>query len=119
MSKNKSNSKSQSETVGVGKVPGRFKEFVQKYPDMAAAYNALGDAAQAAGPLDAKTRALVKLGIAIGMQHEGATHSHTRKAIEAGATPDEVRHAALLAVTTLGFPRMMAARGWIEDVLSR
>ncbi|MBI5397157.1 MAG: carboxymuconolactone decarboxylase family protein [Verrucomicrobia bacterium] len=109
---------SKSETVKVGQVPGRYKKFLEKHPDVARAYNALGDAAQAAGPLDAKTRALAKLGIAIGMQHEGAVHSHTRKAIEAGAKPDEVRHVALLAVTTLGFPRMMAARGWIEDVLA-
>lgn len=107
---------SSSKTPKVGQVPRRFKDFTRKYPTVAKSYAALGEATLAAGPLDAKTRALVKLGIAIGMQHQGATHSHVRKAVEAGATADEVRHAALLAVTTLGFPSMMAALSWVEDV---
>ena len=36
---------------------------------------------------------------------------------DAGWTPDELRHAVVLATTTLGFPRMMAAYTWVEDVL--
>ena len=35
---------------------------------------------------------------------------------EAGATIDECRHAILLATTTIGFPAMMAALSWAEDV---
>ncbi len=99
------------------KVPGRFQRFEREQPRIVAAYTALGDACQDAGPLAAPQRALVKLGVAIGMQHEGAVHSHTRKALEAGASPAEIRHAALLATTTIGFPRMMAALSWIDDVL--
>ena len=106
-----------SKTARTGQVPGRFKKFVKDYPAIAGAFDALGAAERAAGPLDARACEFVKLGIAIGMQHEGATHSHVRKAIEAGATPDEVRHAALLAITTLGFPGAMAALSWVEDVL--
>jgi alkylhydroperoxidase/carboxymuconolactone decarboxylase family protein YurZ len=98
-------------------VPGRFQRFERDQPKIAAAYTALGDACQNAGPLEARTRALVKLGVAIGMQHEGAVHSHTRKALEAGASAAEIRHAALLATTTIGFPRMMAALSWMDDVL--
>jgi 4-carboxymuconolactone decarboxylase len=70
------------------------------------------------GPLDKKTRELVKLGIAIGNRHEGGTHSHTRRALDAGATPDEVRHVALMALTTIGFPAAMAALTWVEDILN-
>jgi alkylhydroperoxidase/carboxymuconolactone decarboxylase family protein YurZ len=43
--------------------------------------------------------------------------SHTRKAMAAGATPDEITHAVLLALTTTGFPNMMAAMGWVDSVL--
>ncbi len=50
---------------------------------------------------------------------EGAAHSHVRRALEAGATPDELRHAALLALTTLGFPNMMKGLMWVEDVLKK
>jgi 4-carboxymuconolactone decarboxylase len=106
-----------SKTPKAGEVPGRFKEFMRRYPAVASAYTALGNASQEAGPLEIRTRALVKLGIAIGMQHQGATHSHVRKALEAGATPEEIRHAAVLGVTTMGFPRTIAALSWVDDVL--
>ena len=98
--------------------PKRFLRFIEKHKDVGEAYQALGKATAAAGPLDAKTAALVKLGIAIGMRHEGAVHAHARKALAAGWTPDELYHAAILATTTLGFPNMMAAYSWIEDVIS-
>jgi len=106
-----------STTVTKGNIPTKFKRFGQKYPAVMKAYEALGAATQEAGPLDKKTRSLVKLAIAAGAWREGAVHSHTRRALEAGCTPEEIRHAILLATTTLGFPSMMAALTWVEDVL--
>jgi alkylhydroperoxidase/carboxymuconolactone decarboxylase family protein YurZ len=100
-------------------LPTRFQQFGKKYPAVMKAYEALGAATAKAGPLDAKTRALVKLAIATGAWREGAVHSHTRRALAAGCSPDEIRHVVLLATTTLGFPSMMAARTWVEDVLGR
>ena len=81
------------------------------------AFEILGEAAKSAGPLNSKTAALVKLGLSLGSGLEGSTHSSTRKALAAGGTPAEVRHAALLGTTTLGFPAMMRGRSWVEDVL--
>ena len=100
-------------------LPAPFTAIRRRYPELCAAYDALGEQARRAGPLDAKTHALVKLGLALGARLEGASHAHVRRALEAGCTPDEVRHVALLAVTTLGFPAMMTALGWVEDVLGR
>lgn len=99
------------------KIPKRFLKFQKTYPAVAKGYEQLGAAARKAGPLDAKTRALVSLAIAVGARHEGAVHSHTRKALEAGCTPAQIRHAVLLSVTTMGFPNMMAAMSWVDDVL--
>ena len=99
-------------------LPKRFTDFVKAYPDVGKAYNELGHAVGAAGPLDAKTRQLVKVGIAISAGLEGGTHSHVRKALEAGATPEEIRHAALQCLTTIGFPAMMKGLSWIDDVLN-
>lgn len=101
------------------KLPSRYVKFFERYPDVGQAYRKLGDAVSDAGPLDSKTSALVKLGIAIGARMEGAVHSHVRKSREAGATPDEIRHVALQATTTLGFPNMMAALSWVDDVLEK
>ena len=100
----------------MGKIPGWYLEQRNRHPEVLEAYEKLGEACQAAGPLDGKTRALVKLAIAIGSRHEGAVHSHTRRSIEAGASIDECRHTVLLATTTIGFPAMMAALSWVEDV---
>lgn len=100
------------------KPPQRFNAFVEKYPDVGDAYQALGKAVARAGPLDGKTRELIKLGVAIAAGQQGGTHSHTRKALDAGATPDELRHAAMQTLTTLGFPTMMRGLSWVEDVLS-
>ncbi len=98
-------------------IPKRFQDFMKKYPDVAKGYEMLGDAVHAAGPLDARTRALIKLGISAGARLEGAVHSHARKALEAGVKPEEMRHAVILALPTIGLPSMMAALSWIDDVL--
>lgn len=101
------------------KIPKRYQNFKKLHPAVFKAYSDLGNASQKAGPLGAKSRALVKLAIAIGRGLEGATHSHTRRALEAGCTAAEIRHVVLLSVTTLGFPSMMAAMSWVDDVLEK
>ena len=106
-----------SKTVKPGKLPMRYLEFQKEWPEVFRAYDALGTAAHAAGPLDGRSRALVGLAMAVGTRHEGAVHSHTRKALAAGLTPAEIRHAVLLSVTTCGFPNMMAALSWVDEVL--
>jgi 4-carboxymuconolactone decarboxylase len=99
------------------KPPRQYDQMTSRYPAVADAYETFGEAVTHAGPLDGRSAHLVKLGIAIGMRHEGAVHAHTRKSLAAGISPDELRHAALLAATTLGWPNMMAAYMWVEDEL--
>lgn len=100
-------------------IPGWYKEQRKRYPNVIEAYERLSEETLRAGPLDARTRSLAKLGIAIGSRHEGAVHSHVRKSLEAGATIDECRHVALMSTTTIGFPSMMAALSWVEDVAKK
>jgi len=97
-------------------IPARYQHFEKSYPAVMQAVEALGEVTQSAGPLDSKTRALVKLAIAVGALREGAVHSHTRRALEVGCTPDELRHVGVLAITTIGFPSTMAAMSWLEDI---
>ena len=98
-------------------LPKPFQEFKSQYPEIASLYENLGSKCQSAGPLDAKTRCLVNLGIAVGAVSPGAVKSHARKALENGASREELYHALLLALTTVGFPAMIAAIGWVEEVL--
>ena len=100
-------------------IPKRFKKFKEDFPKVAEAYENLGNAVHSAGPLDNKTRALVKLGISAGARLEGGFHSHVRKAIDAGVTKEEMVHAAMLALPTIGLPSMMAALSWIDDVFEK
>ena len=91
---------------------------MEAHPAIATDYESLGTAVHADGPLDDKTRALIKLGISTGARLEGALHSHARKALEAGATKDEMRHVVILAIPTIGLPSTMAALTWLEDIIS-
>ncbi len=99
--------------------PKSYQQFKKEFPAVVEAYERLGEACHWLGPLDPKTRELIKIGIALGAGLESATRSHVRRALEAGATPEEVRHAALLATTTIGFPSMMRAMTWVNDVLEK
>jgi 4-carboxymuconolactone decarboxylase len=101
----------------MAKLPKPFVQFTREHPAVGRAYEALGTASAEAGPLDAKTRELVKLGLAIGARLEGAVHSHARRAREAGATVAEIRHVVALAAPTLGLPTTVAAYTWVREVL--
>jgi 4-carboxymuconolactone decarboxylase len=101
----------------MSKLPQAYQQFQQSHEKVAQAYEQLGAAAAESGPLDAKTRELVKLGMAAAIKSESAVHSHTHRALEAGATPAEVEHAVVLGVTTVGFSAMMTALAWAQAAI--
>jgi AhpD family alkylhydroperoxidase len=99
--------------------PKYYQSIVKQYPHYMAALDAVGEAAASAGPLPEKTRHLVQLGAAAAIRSEGAVHSHARRALAAGATREELQHAVISATSTIGFPNVMAALSWINDVTQR
>lgn len=100
------------------KLPKFYVRFKKDHPRVWKAYEKLGAAAAEAGPLNAKTRELIKLGMAAAAKSESAVHSHVHRALEAGASAGEVEHTVLLAVTTLGFPAMMTALAWVQAAIA-
>jgi 4-carboxymuconolactone decarboxylase len=68
--------------------------------------------------LSERERRLVKLGIAVGAESEGAVRSHVRKLLSVGASQGEILHTIVLALTTIGFLATNAALGWAEEVLA-
>ena len=98
-------------------LPKIYEKFSDKFPGVLKEFKKLGQACREAGPLDQKSQDLIKLGIAIGANSRGGVMSSTRKSLEAGASPDEIAHAVLLATTTTGFPNMIAALQWVDEVL--
>ncbi|HYO81964.1 MAG TPA: carboxymuconolactone decarboxylase family protein [Bryobacteraceae bacterium] len=102
------------------KPPSQLSRFESHYPDVWRAFSELAQACHdAGGPLDERSRRLVKLAIAVGNRHEGAVHSAVRQALNSGATPAELRHVAVLAITTIGWPAAHAALTWIEDLVGQ
>ena len=100
-------------------LPDIYKEFQQQFPEVARVYDELAGKCHDWGPLEEKTRRLVKLGVAMGLNSEGAVRSHARRALEEGITADELRHTVLMAFTTTGFPTMIAAMKWVDEVIEK
>lgn len=101
----------------MSELPRTYREFMEKHPDIWQAYERLGTATAAGGVLDAKVRELVKLGMAAAVGSEGSVASHARRAVEAGVSREELEHALLLGITTIGFAKSMAAITWVEAAL--
>ena len=101
------------------KAPSFFHALKQSHPDFIDAVDRLGQAVREQGPLDNKTAHLVQLAAAAAIRSEGAVHSHVRRALEAGASIEEVRHSLMLLTSTIGFPTVVAALSWVEDVLGK
>jgi len=99
-------------------LPSAAGRIAQDHPDVWRAFQQLGEACGDAGPLDAKTRHLIKIAVAMTARSEGATHSHVRRGLADGVTAEEIRHAALLLAPTVGFPQAVAALTWAEDELT-
>ncbi|WP_370280598.1 carboxymuconolactone decarboxylase family protein [Pontibacterium sp.] len=98
-------------------LPSTYRRIRNKYPRMAKAIDELGSAVRQEGPIDLKNAELIKLAAAASMHSEGAVHSHARQARAAGASTDEIHHAIILLTSTIGFPAVMAALSWIDDVI--
>jgi AhpD family alkylhydroperoxidase len=98
-------------------LPSGASRLAERHPKVWAAYEQLGAAVANEGPLDAKTRRLVKLALSIGKESEGAVHSHARRALTEGITAQELRHVMLLSIPTLGLPAAVKALTWIDDIV--
>jgi AhpD family alkylhydroperoxidase len=106
-------------TMSAKKTPSHYESLRSRFPKAMEALENLGSGVRSEGPLDVKTSHLIQLAAAAVIQSEGGVHSHTRRAVEAGASPDEIYHALMLLVTPVGFPRIAAAVSWADDVINK
>ncbi len=100
-----------------GYLPSIYVRFRDQFPELAERVDALGSASDDAGPLDERTRRLVKLGIAVGASAKGDVRSNVRKALEAGAVDADIYHVIALSVSSCGLPAAVAALSWVDEVL--
>lgn len=96
--------------------PRHYDDVKQRHPSFIEAIEKLGAATHKEGPLDSSTAQLVQLAAAAATRSEGAVHSHVKRALEAGLEPTAIQHALILLTTTIGFPAVMAALSWADDI---
>jgi len=101
----------------MAKYPSQYTTIMKRYKKVITALDGLGRATKSAGPLNTKNAELIQLAAAAAVRSEGSVHSHARRALAAGAKPDEIRHALIVLTSTIGFPTVSAALSWADDVL--
>lgn len=96
--------------------PKHFNRLRRKFPSYIEAVEQVGATTRSIGPLAPNICELVQLGAAAACHSEGAVHSHARRALEAGASREDVDHALLCLTSTIGFPAVSAALSWVDDL---
>ena len=97
--------------------PKFYQKMQNEYQDVMQVVDQLGKTTKAAGPLDDKQTQLIQLGAAAALRSEGSVHSHVRRALDAGASAQEIRHALIVLISTIGYPNVAAAMSWADDIL--
>ncbi len=98
-------------------LPDWYVNVRSKYPQLMEALDNLGEVVSHQGPVDEKNGHLIRLAAAAAIRSEGAVHSHARRALQAGASPEEVSQAIIMLTSTVGFPAVSAALTWVDDIL--
>ena len=101
----------------MSKLPAQYLSMIKRFKKYTKAVENLGKAAKEAGPIDDKTSHLIQMAAAAAIRSEGSVHSHTRRALQAGASADELHHAVILLSSTIGFPSVSAALSWVDDII--
>lgn len=96
-----------------------YLKLKERHGDLIDAVEKLAKAARISGPLDEKTGHLIQLGAAAAIHSKGSVSSHAARALNAGATVDEIQHAVIVLTSTIGFPTVAAALSWIDEVIEK
>lgn len=97
-------------------LPKHYRSIRERFEEYGMALDQLGKAVRNSGPIDDKTSHLIQLAAATAIRSEGGVHSHARRAMEEGASPEEVYHSLVLLTSTIGFPNVAAAISWVDDL---
>jgi len=103
----------------MAKYPKNYVMLQKRFSGLMKAHEDAGKRAKEAGPIDAKTGNLIQLAACVALRSEGGVHSHARRAMQAGASGDEVYHTIALLINTVGFPTIAAAFSWVNDVVEK
>jgi len=97
--------------------PRTLQEFEKLFPETWKAYTYFRDTCDHEGPIDPKTRELIKIGIEVARKRHGGLIAHLTRAQEAGAKKSEIYQAILLATPLIGLPDVLDAFHFVREHL--
>jgi 4-carboxymuconolactone decarboxylase len=99
-------------------LPKHYVSIRERFKEFGDTLNELGKITTESGPIDDKTSHLIQLAASAAIRSEGAVHSHARRALSLGASPDELYHSLIIVTSTIGFPNVAAAISWVDDIVN-
>ena len=88
-------------------------------PEVASGFGALRRAVDESGPLEPKYRELINIAAFAAARIESGLKTHTGRALDAGATPEEIHQALLLTFgSVLGIAPTTDALRWADEVIA-
>ena len=100
----------------LGEVKDTMQTLGKHFPDVMKSFGVFFQGIDKPGALDTKTKKLISLAISIKTQCSWCVPYYTNRAIEAGATKDEILEASMVAMKMGGGPSLMHIR-WVLDAL--
>lgn len=92
--------------------------FTEHHSEIYDAYKEYGRLVhELGGPLDEKTRWLIKIALSTNCQNEYSLRTHILKAMKSGCSKEEIEHVLLLCGPTCGFPKTMNGLRIFREVL--
>lgn len=93
---------------------GAIRQVRLGTPEVMKAFSALAQAATQPGSLDAKTKELIALAIAVAIRCDGCVAFHSKAAVEQGATREEMMETMGMALYMGAGPSLMYAAQAVE-----
>lgn len=97
-----------------GELSHAIKEVRLGSPDVMNAFSAMAKAATQSGVLDAKTKELIALAIAIAIRCDGCVAFHAQAAVKSGATREEIMETMGMSLYMGAGPSLMYAAQAVE-----
>jgi AhpD family alkylhydroperoxidase len=95
-----------------------IEKIALKNPDVAKAFSELRKVVFSEGKLSVKQKELIAVGISVAIRCSPCIKSHVSKALEAGATREEILEAASVALIMRGGPAVSYIEELIEQIES-
>ncbi len=100
------------------RIEGNLDYLIQNHGEIYEAYQNYGKLVhEKGGPLEEKTRWLIKVALSTDGKNEYSLRTHILKALKSGCTKEEIEHAILLVGPTSGFPTMMRGLLILREVM--